>query len=126
MRADCSGSMRMGTAQREIQARGDVPRAPMHVPIERDRVEGAEEGAVGVRPARPDLALVEMRVHVDEGGEDDPPCKVDGVDAFWSAAEGGDPPLLDKDGRRRETIHVGAPGAADEAGRNAGPCDGEA
>ncbi|MPL60722.1 hypothetical protein SDC9_06283 [bioreactor metagenome] len=70
MGADPARAMRPGTAQRELHPRAHILGRPVRHPVGADGGQRALERAVGVRRARPDMALVEMRVHVDEGRKD--------------------------------------------------------
>ena len=69
MGADGRRAMRIGAAQREIHAGGDVGGRPIGFAIQGDVVERAEEGAVGIAATRPDMALVEMGVQFHEARE---------------------------------------------------------
>ena len=66
MRADRCGAVRVGGAQRKIHPPPDVHRRPQAHPVAGDRQQRRQPRAVRVLLARPDLALVEMRVDVDE------------------------------------------------------------
>ena len=48
----------------------DIGRRPVRVSIALNGCQRASESAVGIGPARQDMALVEMGVHVDEAGPD--------------------------------------------------------
>ena len=63
---------------------------PVGRPVGADRVERAHEGAVGVGLARPDVALVEMGVHVDEGRPDHAADRGRAAASSVSAAGRGD------------------------------------
>ena len=65
--AERGGAVRVGGAEREIHAATNVFRAPARYAIASDRLERGHERAVGVGRARPDVALVDMGVAVDEG-----------------------------------------------------------
>ena len=71
MGADRRGAVGIGGAQREAHPGAHVGGGPVRGPVGGDGVERAHEGAVGVRRPAPDMALVEMGVHVGEGGQQD-------------------------------------------------------
>ena len=77
MGADRRRSVREGAAEREIGAGAHVLHPPARLPVPGDCVERAHERAVRVGGAGPDMALVEMGVHVREGGEGDGALHVD-------------------------------------------------
>ena len=77
MRADRLGAVRVGAAQRELHALRDVGCVPARGAVLAGRIERAHEGAVGIALARPDMALVDMRVAVDEGRQHDAAGEVD-------------------------------------------------
>ena len=68
--------MRIGAAQREIEAAFDIGGGPVALAIGADREQRTEPGAIGVLFPRPDMALVEMGVDVDEGGKDEPGVEI--------------------------------------------------
>ena len=72
MGADRARSPRIGAAQPEIHAPGDVDGAPMGLPILRHGLQRLGEGAGRIGRPAPDVALVEMGVRVDEERQNDP------------------------------------------------------
>jgi len=79
MRAQRFGAMRVGRAQREIHAPRHVLGAPARHPVGAGGVERAHEAAVGIGFARPDMALVDMGVAIDEARQHDAAGKVDRI-----------------------------------------------
>ncbi len=75
MGAHRAGAVGVGAAEGELHARGDVRRAPTGASIGGDPIERGGEGAVRVGGARPDLALVDMGMGVDEQRQNDPAAK---------------------------------------------------
>ena len=79
------------------------------------RVERAHEGAVGIGLARPDMALVDMGVAVDEAGQHDAAGEVDGAGGSarsCARAMRGDLAVGDGDVGQRETVGVERRGKA--------------
>ncbi len=76
MRADRGSAMCIGAAEREIEAALDIGGGPQPLPVRLHGEERAQPRAVRVLLARPDMALVEMGVDVDEGGKDQPGIEV--------------------------------------------------
>ena len=69
----------------------------------------AHEGAVGIGLARPDMALVDMRVAIDEGRQHDAAAKLDGARRrrlFAARRDAGDLALGDRDVGEREAVCV--------------------
>jgi hypothetical protein len=81
-------------AQPELEPRLDVGGGPVGRPVGDVGLDGALEGAVRVLCARPDVALVQMGVEVDEAGPDLPALQRDAGAALRRGAEGGDGPSL--------------------------------
>ncbi len=75
MRADGAGSMRVCAAEREIHARPHIRRRPVRLPVAAGVLQPAHEGAIRIAPPRPDMALVEMGVHIDKAGRMMPPSR---------------------------------------------------
>ena len=71
------GAVGVGAAQREIHAARDVVGVPARGAVLAGGIERAHEGAVGIGLARPDMALVDMGVAVDEAGQHDAAGEVD-------------------------------------------------
>ena len=69
MGADGAGAVGVGRAQREVHAGAYVVGRPVRRPVRPHALQRAHERAVGVRRAAPDVALVEMGVHVGEAGQ---------------------------------------------------------
>ena len=74
---DGSRAVRVGAAQREVHAPLDVLRLPQGLPVGGDAQQGAHPGAVRVRPTRPDMALVDVGVDVDEGRQSETAAHVE-------------------------------------------------
>ena len=72
MGADRARSPRVGAAQPEIHAPGDVGGAPVGLPVLGDGRQRVGEGAGRIGRPAPDVALVEMGVRVDERRQNDP------------------------------------------------------
>ena len=72
-------AVRVGAAQRELHALGDIQCIPACGAILAGGIERAHEGAVGIGLARPDMTLVDMGVTVDEGRQHDASGKIDGA-----------------------------------------------
>ena len=109
MGPDRLGAVRVGAAQRELHALGDIQRVPACGAILADGIERAHEGAVGIALARPDMALVDMGVAVDEGRQHDAAGKVDGAGRQRPALPRGNGCYLavgDRDVGQREAVGV--------------------
>ena len=76
-----------------------------------------QEGAVRIGSPMPDVTLVEMGVHVDKGGEDEPGVEIDGRCIGPLAPDPGDPPVLDEDRRRSEPLRIRRQRRPGERGR---------
>ena len=117
MGADQRRAVGEGRAKREIHAAADVGGGPVGGTVGGDRTERAHEGAVGIGAARPDVALVEMGVHVDEGRPDHAGVEIEPRHA-GDAAGGGDgldAALGDDDVDPAEALGVGlGPGVGEE------------
>ena len=105
---DSPRAVREGGAKRELHPASHVGCGPPCRAVGGDRLPGGVGGAVRIGGPRPDLALVEMGVQVDEGGKDH---RAPHVQAF-SGVPPDDLPSLDGEIEGRE-----APRCADEAGR---------
>ncbi len=111
MGPDRLGAVRVGAAQRELHALRDVQRIPACGAILADGIERAHEGAVGIGLARPDMALVDMGVAVDEGRQHDASGKIDGAGGSGLLAARGNGCYLavgDRDVGQREAVGVEA------------------
>ena len=112
-------------AEREIHAGADILRRPVRFPVGADVVESAHEGPVRVLAARPDVALVEMGVNVDEARQHDPAVEIEArqiaVEARGAGRHnGGDASVLDADIDEREVLRVaGEPRTRHERERRA-------
>ena len=125
MRPDGGGAMREGAAQAEIHPRADIRRRPVRLAVGHDAVERAQEAAIGVALARPDMALVEMDMAVDQARQHDAAVEIDdrpfGKPLGSSRQDRGDPPLLHRKVDQRQPVAVGGePAGVDEAERQAG------
>ena len=78
MGADRDRAVGEGAAQAELEARPQVRSAPMGAAVALDGRDGGREAAVRIRGARPDVALVEMGVDVDQPGPDLPAVLAEG------------------------------------------------
>ena len=67
----------VGGAEGEIHPRRDILGLPVLPPVAVDRIERPCEGSVRVRLPWPDVSLVEMGVHVDEGWPDHAPVEIE-------------------------------------------------
>ena len=83
MGAQRLGAVGVGRAQRKIHAAGEVGSTPARGAVVTGGDQGAHEGAIRIRFARPDVTLVDMRVAVDETGEDDAAGEVDCGRGGW-------------------------------------------
>jgi len=116
MGAQCHRAVRKGAAQREIHASRQVVGRPVHQPVGIRRVQRAHERAIRVGHARPDMALVDMGMAVDEARQHDPAGKVDRARRLRPLAarrKPGDTLLGHGDIDQREAVTV-------EGGRKAG------
>lgn len=77
MRPDKAGAMRVSGFQGEFHARADIGRRPVGISICLHSGKRAGEGAVRIGVARQNMALVEMRVHIDEAGPDLPMIEIE-------------------------------------------------
>ena len=68
MGPDGTGAVGIGAAERELRSPAHILRRPAGAAILAHRRQGAHESAVGIGCAAPDMALVQMGVHVGEGG----------------------------------------------------------
>ncbi len=71
MRADRAGAVVEGTTQREIHPRAHILGFPVLLAIGGHSGQRAEKGAIGVRRTGMNMALVEMRMHIDETRQHD-------------------------------------------------------
>ena len=78
MGADRAAAVGVSAAQREIHAGAHVVGVPVCLAVGRHRHAGARMGAVRIGVARPDMALVDVGVAVDEARQHDPAAKIDG------------------------------------------------
>jgi antitoxin CcdA len=99
MGADRHRAVRMSAAQGELHPCLDILRRPVGPPVTLHGLECLPEAAVRVGGARPDVALVEMGVHVDEAGQDQPAGEIGGAGRRCARAgpHGGDPPVGEVD-----------------------------
>jgi hypothetical protein len=89
--ADGPRPVGVGAAERELHARRHVAGRPVRLAVATDGLQRAHEAAVGVAGARPDVALVEVGVHVHRARPDDPAGEVDPARASRSGrVVGGD------------------------------------
>jgi hypothetical protein len=77
MGADRDSAVRKGATQREIHAGAYVIRVPVRLTVGRNRCAGAGMCPVRIATAWPDVPFIEMRVHVDEAGQHNPPAEID-------------------------------------------------
>ena len=91
MRAHSRRAMGIGAFQAKLHPRADILRGPVGV-IVAHRGQRAHERAVGVGRARPDMALVQVGVHVGETGQHHRAGHLHVL-----AARFGDPAVLDPD-----------------------------
>ena len=104
----------VGGAEREIHAPRDVVGAPVLLAVVLHGIERAGECAVGIGPARPDVALVDVGMHVDEAR---PHHAAVEVELGQSRASPGrvdalDRAVLDRDVGANQAIAVGFAGVA--------------
>ena len=118
--AEQRGAVGVGARRLKSMRRRDVVGRPVGVAVGRHRVERAHEGAVGIGPARPDVALVDVGVHVDEGRPDHAAVEVE-PRRVRSAPAGG---RCARSGRRRSTMSAatrpsasGSPGGSSSEDR---------
>ena len=106
--ADGRDTVMLCRLEREIHARRDVPGGPVRLAVLADILQRAGEGAVRVGAARPDMALVQMRVGLDEGGEEDATVEVDHLrgrtGGCGSRFDRSDPAPFDRDVDQREFV----------------------
>ena len=111
MRAQRAGAVREGAAQREVHALARRPRRDQFASRSAITVMRAPmKRAVRIRRARPDVALVDMGVHVDEARQHDAAVEIEARQAV--AAPAGGPmaamrAVLDHDVAGREAVGVG-------------------
>ena len=96
--------MGVGAAQGEVHPRGHVRGAPIRFAVGLHGGERAVERAVGIGLARPDVALVEMRVAIDEAGKHDSAGEIDGRRV--GRAVKGDAAPVDPEIGRQEALRV--------------------
>ena len=118
VRADRAGAVGVGGLEAEGHAGAHVSGRPVRGAVGADGGEGTHEGAVRVRGAGPDVALVEMRVHVDEAGEDH---RAGHVDLREAAAR--DAAVRDGEGGADEAAGLAQKAGGDgHVGERDGPC----
>ena len=110
MGADGAGAVREGAAERELHAVAHVIGTPGHMPVALHGLDRGREAAVKAGGPRPDMALVEMRVHVDRAGPDHAALEVDGggVWGCWMVTVyGGKAAVLDRDVEQKQPVGIG-------------------
>ncbi len=119
MGADGDGAVGIGAAQGEVEAPIDVVLAPIGGAVGIHRRHRALEGAVRVRRALPDEALVEMGVDVDEAGQDEPAGEVvpGRIRQRAGRCDAVDPPVGDGDVERHQPFGVDRAGDGRQEGR---------
>ena len=123
VRAHRDRPLGIGALQAELHALAHVLLGPSRRPIARGRTGGAQEAAVRVGRARPDVALVEMGVDVDEARPDQAAAQRRRL--CRSAADRrqpGDPPVADLEIQSHQSLEVGRAGqvTVDQAALRAG------
>src|SRR5580692_2316316 len=107
MRAQRRRAMRIGTFETEPHAGAKIGGAPMF-PIGLAGKERRGEAPIRVTPARPDMPLVQVGVHIREGRKDDPSVEIEKRRCWFdrrpSRLDRSDPPVLDEKGSRRPTV----------------------
>ena len=122
MRAQRAGAVREGAAQREVHALGDILARPVGRTVGHHGIARAEMRAVRILRAMPDVALVDMGVHIDEARQHDAVVEIDARQpVLHRRADRGDARVVDHDAARREAVGVGHELRAicDEAHRHA-------
>jgi hypothetical protein len=111
-------------AQPELEAGAHVIGRPVGLAIGPYRVERRGEGAIGIGRARPHVALVQMRVQIDQSRPDLSPVLIDQAGTFrrWPAARRlipADPAVLDVKVDQREPVAGIGEVALEQAERHA-------
>jgi hypothetical protein len=126
MRADRAGAVGEGAADCEAHAGAHVLGRPAFLPVDAGVFQRAREGAVRVRAAWPDVALIKVGVEVDEAGQEKAAVDVKGwklrVEGEGARGDdGGDAAVRDRDVDRGEPVAAGGEvGRGRERQRHAG------
>ena len=115
--ADGGGAVGVGGAEREFHAGGDVGGGPVARAVIGNGLHRVGEGAGGVGLARPDVALVEVGVHVGEGGDEDAACRVEVARRAACRLHPGDAALREGDVEKGEAVTGAAFGERGGHGR---------
>jgi len=108
MRAQRAGAVREGAAQREVHALSDILARPVGRAVGHDGVAGAEMRAVRIVRAMPDVALVDVGVHIDKARQHDAVVEVDaGQPVLHRRTDRGDARAVDHDAASREAVGIG-------------------
>ena len=113
MRADGGDAVRFRATQPEIHAAIDVVMPPEALAVGRGRIARTGEAAVRIGRAVDDMALVEMRVHIDQHRPDVPAAEVDGRTFGGSRSrglDGRDVSALNKEIDEQRAIAIGGRG----------------
>ena len=77
MRADRRSAVRIGTSQREVEPPVNIVMAPTLLSIRMGGIQGGDELTVGIPGARPNMALVEVGMEVDQARPNLPAVEID-------------------------------------------------
>ena len=83
MGADRRRAMGIGAAQRKIHARPNILSRPMRGAVNLHIFQRAGECAIGIAAPRPNMALIEMGMDVDEAGEEDTAAQIKSRQIAW-------------------------------------------
>jgi hypothetical protein len=122
MRPDRAGPVGEGAAQGEIHPGADVVGRPVGRAVLSGLHQSAHEGAVGIRPPRPDMALVEMGVDVDKSGQHDSAIEIDsvalGIEARRAGGENGcDAPAFNRNVDEAQSLSIRCKAALRDEGQ---------
>ncbi|MEO1250047.1 MAG: hypothetical protein AAFW76_09435 [Pseudomonadota bacterium] len=119
MGADRDGAVGVGAAEREIHAPGDILGIPVGGAVLAHGGQGREAGAVGIGLARPDVALVDVGVAIDEPGEDDAAAQTCGRVA-GCLADAGDRSVGHRNVDLGQAVLICGEASVQQTGRHAG------